>query len=214
MSGAREQVLELLAAGTITPDEAERLLAAMQPSRPGWWRALLNPLELSTAVALTLSVVMTVAALALSRVGVWFDGPLDTHWAGPKVELPLAATALVLDWLGLAVVLHLATRWFGRRGGLLDSIQVVGVARVPILLGGGLLAGYVMAGGDPSRVSPSLLVLAIPLLMALVASLALVVRGFATVSGLEGGRLFAVVAAAVLVAEVVIKTVLIGGVGG
>src|SRR5262245_51450876 len=109
MKPSQEEVLELVARGELSADQADTLLAAL-PARRSPWRILVHPLEaITTEQALLASAVGAAAAFALGSLGVRFDGALDLHLGGKA-----ALGARALD-LGVGFVLPALLFWAGAR---------------------------------------------------------------------------------------------------
>lgn len=217
MSADREQVLESVARGEITPDGANALLKALDRPRPPFWKWLFMPLQLiSTRTAMMVSVAVAAVALVLSRFQIHFDGFLDTHLGRSPISFGIAALELLMSWPLPALVFWGASRVVAKQGRFIDFLNAIGVARLPLVVSGVALAFFAdvmprtaQEALERGRLVYSLvfgLVFAVPLV---IWCITLLVTGFREASGLRGGRLALSFFAALVVAEVLSKLVLI-----
>lgn len=203
------RVRELAREKNISPEEAERLLAALGSPAPV--RVGRNPFERwrgeRTALA---GILIALAGIAVSRLGVRFDGALDLHIVGAPVP---AATAIV-DQLAAfpltALVLWGAARLLSRHTRFVDIAGAVSVARAPLVLIAVPLAFLPMPPTEPlpTSVSVELVLIALLGLAGLGAQLLALVLGVRAASGLRSGKLAAAVVGGVLAAEVLSKVLI------
>lgn len=148
-----------------------------------------------------------VAGIALSQLGVRFDGFLDIHLSRRPVPVASAladqAVAVVLP-AGLAWIL---ARLLNARRDPAQLLVAVGVLRVPAALAAALLVVVMPAplGGAPVARSPEVFVLAAIVLAVLGWQIVLLVFGIRHATGLAGGRLAAAVVTLIVAAEVLSK---------
>lgn len=213
MSTRREEVLELVAQGKVSPADADELLKAIERPRTPLWRWIFLPLEhVSTRGAIAVACVAAVAQIAAARWwGIRFDGALDVHLSSGVVPWRLAFVELGIDWAAAIAVFWAASRVVARQGRLIDFVGAVGFARVPLLLTAvvaGLfrdqLAVPMTASGAPS-VSGATIAVAFAMLPLVVWSIVLFVTGFRAASGLRGVKLGLTVAGAIVAAELLSK---------
>jgi hypothetical protein len=221
-SADREQILESVARGELSPEEGNALLKALQRPAPRWWRRVFAPMEtLSLPTALGISLLAAGVAVALSRFGVRFDGALDTHLVHHDLSWATAAADLFVSWPLVALLFWAASR-VARQGRLVDHLAAVGVARVPLVAAGAVAAllrdqlpraeELVLEGGqpvlEPGQLAAALffgLVVALPMLGFFIV---LLLTGFRTASGLRGARLAVTFIVTLVVAEVLSKLLL------
>ncbi len=214
----REQILEAVARGEVTPDEANALLKALNKPRPALWRWLFFPMEvLGTRTALLIGLVTAVGALTLSRFDVRFAGAISARHVAQDVPWHLALADLFVSWPLTALVFWLAAKLAGRRGRYLDQLAQVGVARLPLVTSMAVMVAFFVGHipRDPVEATkmPALawalvagLVVGLP---ALAWFITLLVTGFRSVTGLRGGRLALTFIAALIVAEVIAMVLLL-----
>jgi hypothetical protein len=207
-----ERVHDLVQRGALPPEQGEALLSALKAEPPRWSRVLFNPLHRfggERLVAVGLAAVLLGALLR--RFGVVFDGFLDTHYAATQPRWALALAEAVVAWPFGALVLWVASLVAARQGRFIDFLGLVGVARVPVVLLGVVMA--VVAPLSPPAFTPDhppvltgrLIAIAVVGAMTLTWQLVLLYRGFGTGSGLRGARRVVAFVAGVLVAELVSK---------
>lgn len=200
MRAEQQHILEMVAQGKLSPADADRLLKEMRrPRTPiiGW---LFHPLaHLSTHVALAIAGLVAVVQLLISRLDVRFDGALDSHSAGVKdVSWADSLLDLAVAMPVTALVLWGVSRLFARQGRFVDFVAAVGLARPPLFLATALqliarpyfpdLSGAI----DPARLNHPIIIAASLLSLPLFAwSVALLVTGLRTASGLRGLKLVA-----------------------
>jgi hypothetical protein len=138
MTTSQEEVLQKVASGELSADQANSLLAAMPPKRSRL-RALLNPLDAMTiGQALLLGAIAGAGGIALGATGVQFDGALDMHLTPHVPALTTRLLQLAVSWPMTALVFWLGTRVLRRPARAIDFLAAVGVARVPSVLGAGV----------------------------------------------------------------------------
>ncbi|MBI5546653.1 MAG: hypothetical protein HY901_22450 [Deltaproteobacteria bacterium] len=209
----REQVLEMVAKGEISPEEANGLLKKLERPRKAAWRTLLDPLSrASTPVSLAASSLFAVGGLGLSRLGIRFDGAFDLHLGAQPVPLWTALADQVVAWPVLAAVLWGAARLLAGQVRFVDFLNGVGLARGWLLVTAAALLPFAdrMARLTPPAIDPSsvavLVAIALPGTGLFFTALTLAYR---TASGLRGARLAFSLVGALLVAEVVSKLLLL-----
>lgn len=220
----RERILHAVARGELSAEEGDRLLVALARPAPPLWRRLLFPTEhLSTAAALGLGAGAAAVGLLLGLFHVRFDGALDTHYTSGPVALGVGLSDLLVSWPLPALLFWIAARLFARRGRFVDHLAAVGVARIPAVLSGMVIAVLGPLMPPPPRVVPGeaitlelgayvvpALLIAAGTLPFLVLFITLLVTTFRTASGLRGPRLALAFIPALLLAEVLSKGALFG----
>jgi hypothetical protein len=214
MSTPQEKVLEMVARGELSPDQADSLLGAME-RRHSPLHLLLHPLDaMTTGQALLAGIVAAGVGLVLGAAGVRFDGALDLHLTAAVAPLATRVLDLLVAWPLVALVLWLGTRPLRRPARVIDFLAAVGVARVVYVLGAGLLAllpgrrvegatlGY--AHEHPAHVA----LIAIIGLYFVVWLVVLLYNGVKTASGLSGKPLVVAFTLLLIAAEVASKLVL------
>jgi hypothetical protein len=214
MNSAEQQVLDMVAAGKITAAEGDELLRAVR-KRPSKWQLLFNPFErIGTTSGVAVTGLLAVAGIAVSLLGVRFDGALDLHRVGHRPSLLIAVFDSLNATLVTAMVFWLTSRVVARQGRFLDFLVTVGIARAPYLATAVVLA---LISPDPETMlsrartnplDPVLLLTALISLTGLAWFVTLLFTGFRTASGLRGARLAGGFAAALLVSEVATKVLL------
>jgi hypothetical protein len=200
--------------GRISPDEGERLRRALR----GHSLALTivrNPVEyLRPRWAWMLAISVVVASLAVSQLGLRFDGALDVHRVAGT---PAWRTAFVDQFVAVpftALVFWLASLAVWRRGRWQDFALAAAIARVPALLlcvwsllvvpdvpGPEEIVRMAQSGEVPVRLLISNLV-SLPLLASMIFWL---YRGFAFSAGARGPGAGVTFVVALVVAEVASK---------
>ncbi len=210
MTTTRDRIQSLVQNGTVPPDEAEALLAAVgAPGRRHWARVLLDPLECLGAMQLALvGLGASLLGIAVERWGMTFDGFLDLHRTDAPWSLAQSLQRALVAWPLGALVLWLASLVAGRQGRFIDFLGVVGVARVPVVLFAIPIAAITAARGIPgapasagAAPAPVILAMVVFGLAAVGWNIVLSYRGFGTASGLRGGKRIALYVAGVLLAE-------------
>lgn len=139
MTTSQEKVLQMVASGELTADQADSLLRAM-PREPSRLRMLLHPLDaMTTGQALLLGAIAGAAGIALGAAGVQFDGALDLHLTPHVPSLGVRALQLAVAWPLTALVFWCGTRVFRKPARAIDFLAAVGVTRVPYVLSAGAL---------------------------------------------------------------------------
>jgi len=214
MTGHDARVQGLVNDGRISPDEGERLRRALRGQSLAS-TIVRNPVEyLRPRWAWILAMSVVAASLAVSRLGVRFDGALDMH---PVAGVP-AWSRTVADQIAAigctAVVFWLVSLVVARQGRLQDFVTAVAAARVPMALaglwGGTFLPGpqemlrYAQAG----RVPPLVFLASVATLPLLIWFGVWLYRGFSHSAGITGARAGVAFTVAVVVAEVASKGLL------
>ncbi|WP_437280460.1 YIP1 family protein [Sorangium sp. So ce375] len=211
MTTPDERVRALVRDNVIKPAEGERLLATMSPRPPRrGWRLALNPFERfggGTAAAAGLAV--AALSVAVTRLGVRFDGFLDLHVAPAVIPYRTALLEQIVVWPLPALLFWAYARLLGRRVRIIDFLGVIGLSRAPLALAAialGLLAPP-LPPGIPT-LTPELAVIAVLAALGLVWSLTLLVQGIKNASGLRGAPLIAGLIGLVLASEILSKVAL------
>jgi hypothetical protein len=219
---AGERVLAMARAGTISPEEADRLLAALQVARrerPSL-SVLIQPMDvLSPRAAWISATAVTFASFVVGRLGVRYDGALDLHRVSGAPPWPIVlfdgANSVILT----AVVLWLVARLFTARVRLVDFVMTVALARLPQVCAGlvaivtipnpdTMVRAVLEAAANRTPVEISLLLGAVVLLPFFAWFLALLYFGFRTSSGLSPARTAPALAVGLVAAEVLSKLAL------
>ena len=211
MNAERQRILELVAAGSITPEEAEQLREAVRAPKPPLAKWLFQPLELlSTQKTLLAGSVAAAAGVALGLLHIRFDGALDMHVAREPVPVGQALIDHLLAWPLTALVFFLAARLVARQGRYVDFLAAVGVARIPLILAGliGAASAPATLAAAQGTLSPVVLITGILMLPLLAWMIVLLVTGMRTAAGLRGVRLALASAGAIVAAEILSKLAL------
>lgn len=214
MKTTEEKVLAMVAAGTVSATEGERLLdAAKSAPHKRSWRVLFNPWgHLSSAPLWALAFAAVLACAGLALLGVRFDGALDIHLlpaTGMEIAIDLGAS-----WVLPALVFWLVSVAISRRGRPLDFLQAVGVARWAAVLSAALLWVLVpepqtlVALAQTQPQDPRLLMVAFAVLPGAIWHIALLYKGFCHASGLFGRRAVIAFVVALCTAELLSKLML------
>jgi hypothetical protein len=207
-----DRVRRLVASGDVGAEEGARLLAALQGAKPRSRLAtLLDPFErFGGGVAAAAGVALALAGVAISQLGIRFDGFLDVHVSRTTVpSLRVALVDQLVAWLVPAVCFWAYARVFSRGVRLVDFVGMVGLARVPVVVSALITVVLVRnIAVDPSRLGPGVLLVAFVGLVFLALYLTLLYRGFKNASGLSGSKLVGGFVGVCLAAEVVSKLVL------
>ncbi|WP_438018821.1 YIP1 family protein [Sorangium sp. So ce315] len=207
-----ERVRALVRDNVIKPAEGERLLATMspRPARSGW-RLALDPFErFGGGVAAAAGLAVAALSVAITRLGVRFDGFLDVHATPAAVPLGTALLEQALAWPLPALLFWAYARLLRRRVRIIDFVGVTGLSRAPLLLAGlalGLLAPEAPVGAVP-RLTPGLAAFAVAAMLCLVWFLALLYQAFKNASGLRGAALIAGFIGLVTASEILSKVAL------
>jgi Yip1-like protein len=213
MKPSQEEVLELVARGELSAEQADKLLASI-PARRSRLRILVHPLDsITTEQALLACAVAAAAAFLLGAFGVRFDGALDLH-VGAQVALGARALDLAVAVALPALVFWAWARIASGQVRFVDFIAAVGLARVPYVLGAPLLLGL----GHPTRIDDALrwthehpfqVALTALVSLALLGWLVtLLYTGVKTASGLGGKKLTVAFVVLLIAAEIGSKLVL------
>jgi hypothetical protein len=207
-----ERVRRLVDAGSVAPEEGARLLVAMgRGESRSLASTLINPFErFGGGTAALAGVLIAASCIGVSRFGVRFDGFLDMHAGGPVPSLGVALVDQLVSWPLPATLFFLYARAFSLHVRLLDFIGMVGLARLPVLIGS-LVIGVVLpdAGADPSRMTPGLLLVLALGLVFLGLQITLLYTGFKNASGFTGARLVGGFVGMSIAAEVASKLALL-----
>lgn len=208
-----ERVRRLVEAGSVAPEEGARLLAAMSEaparSRLAW---LVDPFErFGGGTAALAGAAISVASIAVSRLGVRFDGLLDMH-VNPGVAPPIHVALLdqLVGWILPALCFWAYARALSRHVRLLDFVGMAGLARLPILLSA--LVTLPLAPSVPSarpELTPGLLAIALAAIVFLVLNVTLLYKGFKNASGLAGRKLVLGFIGLVILVEALSKLTLV-----
>ncbi|WP_437591671.1 YIP1 family protein [Sorangium sp. So ce1000] len=206
-----ERVRALVRDNVIKPAEGERLLATMSPRPPlRGWRLALNPFErFGGGIAAAAGLAVAALSVAVTRLGVRFDGFLDLHAAPAVIPHRTALLEQVVAWPLPALLFWAYARLLGRRARIIDVLGVLGLSRAPIALAAialGLLAPRLPAGAP--TLTPQLAVIAVLATVCLAWFLTLLVQGFKNASGLRGVPLIAGLIGLVLASEILSKVAL------
>jgi len=213
MNAERQRILEMVASGSITPEEAEQLLEAVRTPKQPIAKWLFQPLELlTTQKALLVAAAAASASVALGFFQIRYDGALDMHVAREPVAAGQSLIDLLLAWPFTALVFFAVARLVGRQGRYVDFLAAVGLARIPLVLAGliGAATAEATLAAVEGRVSPAMLVSAMLMLPLVAWTIALLVTGMRTAAGLRGGRLALASVVAIVLAETLTKLALWG----
>ncbi|AUX19766.1 hypothetical protein SOCEGT47_002180 [Sorangium cellulosum] len=211
MSTPDERVRALVRDKVINPAEGERLLATMTPRAPQrGLRLALDPFErFGGGVAAAAGLAVAALSVAITRLGVRFDGFLDLHTAPHVAPYATAIAEQVLVWPLPALLFFAYARLLGRRVRLIDFLGGTGLSRAPLALAGlvlGLMAPE-LPPGVPT-LTPELAVFAVVAALCLAWFLALLYHAFKSASGLRGPALIAGFIGLVLASEIASKVAL------
>jgi hypothetical protein len=200
VTDSREQVLQLVATGTITAADGAELLAAL-PRRRNWWRPLVDPMPHLGAIPIWLGVAIVVAGqLALSRLPARFDGAIDLHAFPMPPSFGSAVLDLAAVWLLPAGVLWATARVGARPCRPIDLVATVGFARLP-LVALGLLVGLTPRLWLEPTTFASQMLTCLALVPGFILFLAWLVSGFRLATGMRGRQLVMRFVLAIALAE-------------
>jgi hypothetical protein len=217
MTTPSERVRGLVQKGSLPADDAGELLAAVGVSAPpSRAQLLIDPLERFDAARLCLAGLGgALAGVAVSRLGVRFDGFLDLHHTGSRFRLAVSLLDAVSAWLPAALVFWVVSLVAARQGRFVDFLALIGVARlplvafaVPIALVSKVAPVPVPAPGQVPALGIGVIVIVTCALASLGWVLTLAYRGFGTASGLRGPRRVVAFVTAVVLSEAASKLVL------
>jgi hypothetical protein len=221
MSDTRKRVLDMIEQGRITSAEGGALLRAMSGDRKLRFRTLFDPYErIGTVASLIVGLAAAVASAAAAvHFDIRYDGFMDLHMGTGSVSPATAAIDQLVALPVSALILWLVALPFSRNSRFVDFLSTLGVARVLQLAGGVVLA---LTTPDPSVLEKMArdpltasgeLVGMLPMIVAAVVLIswfiAALVFAFRHASGLRRGKLAVAFVAAILVAEIVSKLVLL-----
>jgi hypothetical protein len=207
-----ERVRGLVDAGTVAPEEGERLLAAIarEPVRSPIW-VLVNPFDrFGGGVAVAIGVVVSALSVWVTRLGIRFDGFLDLHVAHAHLpDLRISVIEQLAAWVLPAFLFWAYARAVARHVRPIDFLGMIGLARLPLLLAAlpiALLSADV--SGQPTKLTPALLAIIFIVFGCVPWNITLLYQGFKNASGLRGPKLVGGMIAMVVVAEAASKLVL------
>ncbi|WP_437624915.1 YIP1 family protein [Sorangium sp. So ce1151] len=211
MTTPDERVRALVRDNVIKPAEGERLLATMAPRPPRrGWRLALDPFErFGGGVAAAAGLALAGLSVAITRLGVRFDGFLDLHATPDAIPIRTALLEQVVAWPLPALLFWAYARLLRRRVRLIDFLGVTGLARAPLALAAlalALLAPEAPAGAP--TLTPGLAALAVAATLCLAWFLTLLYQAFRNASGLRGAALIAGFIGLVLASEILSKVAL------
>jgi Yip1 domain len=208
MSSPEERIEALRRAGVVAPGQAHTLLGAIGAGPDPWWKIVFDPFARHGGErAAAFGVVVSLAGLAASRLGIRFNGFFDMHLAGAAPAWKVALVDQLVAFPLGALVFWAVARIAGGRGRIVDDVGVVGVARFPTVLTG--LAAWAVMGGSPGPLTGlRVILLVVPVLIGLGWTIALLYTGHANASGLRGPRLGLSLFAALVAAEIASKVAL------
>jgi hypothetical protein len=213
----RARIERLVQAGTVAPEEGERLMAAIaaEPARSPLL-LLIDPFDrFGGGVAAAVGLVVSTLSLAASRLGLRFDGFLDLHVArGRAPSLQVALLDQLVAWILPAACFWIYARLASRHVRWIDFVGMVGLARLPMLLGGVPIALLSQTLSQITimtpRFTPALGGIAAIALGSVAWFITLLYQGFKNASGLQGPKLVGGFVAIVIVAETISKIAIVG----
>jgi hypothetical protein len=207
-----DRVRSLVREGKLASDEGERILAAMEKrTERAWPWLLLDPFDrFGGATGIVIGVAASLASVALSRVGVIYDGFLDTHQTKTIPSLTRATLCVVVAWPLMAVALWGISQLLKRGSRLVDFLAMLALARLPLLLVApfALLVGRMVDVEHPAATSPLVALVALPILALVGWNVTLLYRGFKHASGLAGPKLVVSFIASMVACEIVSKLII------
>jgi len=225
-----ERVRRLVASGAATPEEGERLIAAMVEdaatkarahamghTKESLLKTLLHPYDrYGGGVAATIGLVVSVVSIGVTLLGVRFDGFLDLHVrplsSGTSGVHAIATSAAEqgIVWVLPALCYWAYARLFSRHVRVLDFLGMVGLARVAVLLSVIPVLALTPHIQDPTSLqSPSMLALVTVALLMLAVHITLLYQGFKNASGLAGVKLVGGFIGLLIVVEMITKLALL-----
>lgn len=144
-----EKIMDMLAKGQISSEEAQLLLANLASPPKSRSKFLWSPFEsLSTKQAIAGGIVALLASVALSYLGIRFDGVLDLHYAATTASFSQILAESILNWPFLAAALWLGSKFFCRDSRFIDMFAFVGFSRIPVVTAA-ILAYITYLGVNP-----------------------------------------------------------------
>lgn len=207
-----ERVRQLVDAGNVAPEEGARLLVAMGRGRPrSLARMVVDPFErFGGGKAALAGVLIAAACVGVARFGVRFDGFFDMHVGRTAPSVTVALVDQLVSWPLPAALFFLYARAFSRHVRLLDFVGMVGLARLPVLLGSLAIGVFLRDMAiDPFKMTPSLLLVMALGLVFLGLQITLLYTGFKNASGFTGARLVGGFIGMCIAAEVASKLALL-----
>ena len=207
-----DRIRSLVAAGTVSAQEGERLLRALDaaPVAGSGWRSLDPFVRVGGGTLATIGAAVSALGVATSRFGARFDGFIDCHVArGHVVSLPTALVDQAVDWLVPALLFFAYARACTRNVRAIDFVGFVGVARAPLLLTavvGAMIAPTSLA--EALRLTSSMVAIVATGVVTLAALITLLYRGWKGASGLRGGKLVLGFVGLVFACEIATKVLL------
>lgn len=200
-----ERVLTMVQEGTLSAEDGQLLLSAIEDSRPDPWEVLWRPLDhLGLSWSLLIATVLVLAGFAFLPFKVRFDGAFDMHFVSSVKLLDVGLDALV-RWPLVALVAWGVAQLFARQGRLLDCLAFVGLASAPKML-----AAVVAVTLRPDRATAGvvwILLYQITIELLWLWGFFLFYQGLRTTGGLKGGRLIGAFLTTVVLAEFVSKLI-------
>jgi hypothetical protein len=220
MSEVQERIAHLVESGRVSPAEGQQLLGAVQPPRRSLGWRLIDPFEsLDARLGLAIAAGVLLAQLAVSRLGVRFDGALDMHLTHEVPSIGVALLDAVVSVPFFCAVLWASARLAAKGARFVDFLWAVGSARLPVVLGAianrlvvddpRALARSVV-DGQPAPVLLWVILIALPMLGWTLLWLYFAHR---TASGTRGVRSGVSFVAGVVVAEIASKAILVAVLG-
>ena len=209
MKSAERKVVDMVASGSISLEDGEKLLGALKPKEASRLKILFNPFEkLGDAAALSIALASLVLGAVLPiLLPVRFDGALDVHTAPTRSSLAGSLRDLAIDWIPTILLLWAVPLAFKRRGRLFDFATGFGVARLPLLVVA--VTAPLLPTSAPTTLSPTVLFIVFGLVVpCAIWFFVLLFQSFKTASGLTGGKLWAAFFIAVILAELGSKLLL------
>lgn len=222
MTTPAERIRAMVSDGRVDEEEGKRLLSALADADgagaasakgASGARLFVDPfVRWGGGGAALAGFAFALAGVAISQLGVHFDGFLDLHVgnAAPSTALAIGEQLVAVP-LGAAVFWLIARLLGGSGRRFVDFLGAVGVAHAPAVIFAVPLSALVPVSSDMTRMtrmSPALLVIIVVALVCIAWQIALLFFGYRNASGLRGPRLGLSFVGAILVAEIVSKVVL------
>ena len=136
MTSPRDKILQLIANGTISPEEGDKLLSAIKPEPSFWDKWLLDPFSvMETSAAWLLALLVAAGSIALYQFDIRFLGALDIQ-TFKDASLTNALVDQLAAWICMALCFYLVARAAKQKASLLEMMAFVGAARLPHLIAG------------------------------------------------------------------------------